>query len=94
MAGTIPVDGNFTMDNLAASLTSEEKLGFEQLTALTADPAATRNLATFINQDKTLGALAVVASGTASQGTKVLSTTIYISGTMTAVDVYRLPLTS
>jgi hypothetical protein len=93
MAGTIPAGGNLTMENLAASLTNEEKLGFEQLTALTADAAATRNLATFINQDTTLGALAVVASGAASQGTKVLSTTIYIGGTMTAVDVYRLPLT-
>lgn len=93
MAGTIPADGNLTMDTLAASLTNEEQMGFEQLTALTADTTATRNLATFINQEKRLGALAVVASGAASQGTKVLSTTIFVAGTKTAVDVFRLPLT-
>ena len=93
MAGTIPADGNLTMDGLAASLTSEEQLGFEQLTALTADTTATRNLATFINQDKRLGALTIVASGATSQGTKLLSTTAYVSGTQTKIDVYRLTLT-
>ncbi len=93
MAGTIPADGNMTMDTLAASLTCEEQLGFEQLTALTADTTATRNLATFVNQEKRLGGLAVVARGAASPGTKILSTTVYVSGAKTAVDVYRLPLT-
>ncbi|MGB7548968.1 MAG: hypothetical protein WBM14_14570 [Terracidiphilus sp.] len=93
-SSTIPADGSMTMENLAASLTSEEQLGFEQLTALTADTTATRNLATFVNQEKRLGGLAVVARGATSQGTKILSTTVYVSGTKTAVDVYRLPLTN
>jgi hypothetical protein len=93
MAGTIPADGNLTMDTLAASLTNEEQLGFEQLTALTADATAIRNLATFINQEKRLGALAVVAKGAVSQGTKVLSTTVFVAGTKTDVDVYRLAVT-
>jgi hypothetical protein len=93
MAGTIPADGSLTMDKLAASLTSEEQLGFEQLTALTADTTAVRNLATFVNQDKRLGMLAIVAAGASSPGTKILSATVYVSGAKTAVDVYRLPLT-
>jgi hypothetical protein len=93
MVGTIPADGNSTMDNLAASLTNEEALGLEQLTALTVDPATVGNLATFDKQKQRLGMLAIVASGASSPGTKILSTTVYISGTKTAVDVYRLPLT-
>jgi len=92
MAGTIPVAGNLTMENLAGTLTSEEQLGFEQLTVLVADKSASRNLATFINQPAKLGALAICASGTPSAGTKVLSASIYVSGAQTQVDVYRLPL--
>ena len=93
MAGTIPVAGNMSMDNLAATLTRKEQ-DFEQLTGLSIDPAvgASRNLATFIAQDNQLGALSICASGAASQGTKVLSTTVYISGAQTKVDVYRLSL--
>jgi len=91
MAGTIPVAGNLSMDNLAATLTSEEQLAFEQLTALTADTGQTRNLATFISQDKQLGKLAIVAKGASSQGTRILSTNAFISSAKTDIDVYRLP---
>ena len=47
MAGTIPVAGNLSMDNLAATLTKEEQLTFSQLTGLTPDESTTppRNLA-------------------------------------------------
>jgi hypothetical protein len=92
MAGTIPADGNLTMDTLAASLTNEEQLGFEQLTALTVDASAAGNLATFINQSTQLGALSICASGAASAGAKILSTIAYVSGKQTKIDVYRLPL--
>jgi hypothetical protein len=92
MAGTIPVAGNLTMENLAATLTSEEQLGFVQLTGLAADTNAIRNLAIFINQPTNLGPLAICASGIPSAGTKVLSTSVYVSGAQTQVDIYRLPL--
>jgi hypothetical protein len=80
------------MPDLAATLTTEEQLKFEQLTVLAIDPAKPQNLATFINQPNQLGQLAIVARGAASQGTKILSPTVLIGGTKTAVDVYRLPL--
>ncbi|HWG21347.1 MAG TPA: hypothetical protein VG225_12525 [Terracidiphilus sp.] len=92
MAGTIPVDGNLTMEDLAATLTREEQLAFEQLTALTVDPSQPRNLATFIAQDEQLGMLAICATGAAAQGAKILSTTAYVKQTQTKIDVYRLPL--
>jgi hypothetical protein len=92
MAGTVPVAGNLTMVNLAATLTSNEQLNFEQLTGLAVDPAAARNLATFISQPAQLGGLAICASGASQTGTKVISTTAYVSGTQTKIDVYRLPL--
>jgi len=93
MAGTIPVDGNLSMDNLAATMTSEEQLGFERLTALAVDTTQPRNLATFDNEQNQLGKLAVVAKDAASPGTKILSANVYISAIKTDVDVYRLPLT-
>lgn len=93
MVGTIPVSGGFTMDALAAALIRNEQ-NFTQLTALGIDPAsgATGNLATFIAQDNQLGALSICASGATSEGTKILSTTAYISGKQTKIDVYRLAL--
>ena len=94
MAGTIPVAGNLSMDDLAATLTSEEQLGFEQLTDLGVDPNAARNLATFVDQNNPLGKIAIVAKAAASDGTKILSRTIYVSGTKTDIDLYRLPLAS
>ena len=93
MAGTIPVSGNLTMDNLAATLTRREQMAFEQVTALAIDPSKTRNLVTTVTQDQQLGALSICAKDAASQGTKVLSTTVYVSGKKTDVDLYRLPLT-
>jgi hypothetical protein len=95
MVGTIPVSGGFTMDALAAALIRNEQ-NFTQLTALGIDPAsgATGNLATFIAQDNQLGALSIVAEGAPApaQGTKILSTTAYVSSKQTKIDVYRLAL--
>lgn len=91
MAGTYPVDGNLSMPDLAATLTRKEQLDFQQLTGLAVDPAQPRNQATFINQNNQLGKIAIVAKGASSQGTKILSTTVYVNGTKTDVDVYRLP---
>ena len=93
MAGTVPVSGKLTMEHLAATLTRREQTAFEQVTALAIDPAQARNLVTTISQDQQLGALSICAKGAPSQGTKVLSTTVYISGQKTDVDLYRLPLT-
>lgn len=88
-----PVASNLSMQNLAATLTTEEQLAFKQLTGLAADSAMARNLATFINQGDQLGRLLIVARGESARGEKVLSTNAYISGTKTDIDVYRLPLT-
>lgn len=37
MAGTVPVSGSLSMEDLAATLTKNEQLGFEQVTALSID---------------------------------------------------------
>ena len=81
------------MEDLAATLTRNEQ-DFTQLTALKIDPAegVNGNLATFIAQDNQLGALAISTSGAASAGTKLLSTTAYVSGKQTKIDIFRLPL--
>jgi hypothetical protein len=96
MVGTVPVPGNLSMSDLAAWLTDKEQLNFTQLTALAIDPAggSTGNLGTFIAQANQLGALSIVAAGAPApaQGTKVLSTTAYIGGKQTKIDVYRLAL--
>ena len=90
MVGINPVPSNLSMEDLAATLTNEEQLGFERLTALAADPAQPRNLATFVADPTQLGALSICASGSPSSGDKVLSTTAYSSGALTKIDVYRL----
>lgn len=82
------------MDGLARDLSRNEDTG-TQLTALGIDsnPAIQKNSATFIKNDDLLGPLSIVAGGAASPGgTLVLSTTAYISGTQTKIDVYRLPV--
>jgi|HubBroStandDraft_4_1064222.scaffolds.fasta_scaffold51368_2 hypothetical protein len=89
MAGTIPVSGDLTMVNLAATLTRREQTAFEQVTALSIDPTQTRNLVTTVSQTQQLGALSICAAGAANQGTKILSTTAYISGAKTNIDLYR-----
>ena len=90
MAGTVPVSGDLTMDNLAATLTRREQTAFEQVTALSIDSAQVRNLVTTVSQTQQLGALSICAAGAASRGTKILSTTVYISGVKTNIDLYRL----
>ncbi len=81
------------MEILAATLTKYEQ-DFAQLVALDVDTAAGSqgNLATFIAQDNQQGALAIVASGASSAGTKILSPTVYIEGKQTKIDIYRLKL--
>jgi hypothetical protein len=91
VAGTVPVSGDLSMEDLAATLTRREQLAFEQVTALTFDTTQARNLVSTIDQVQQLGELAVCASGNASEGTKILSSTVYISGTKAAIDLYRLP---
>jgi alcohol dehydrogenase YqhD (iron-dependent ADH family) len=83
------------MDDLAATLSRNEQ-DFAQLTGLEIDKKSSvpQNLATFIAQDDQLGLLSICASGTASDGTKIISTTAYVSGTPTNIDVCRQPLTS
>jgi hypothetical protein len=92
MVGITPVSGDLSMEDLAATLTSDEQMGFQEVTGLAIDPAAPRNLVTTISQPNAPGPLAIVARGADSAGTKFLSPTVYISGTKTDVDVYRLPL--
>jgi len=93
MVGIIPVSGKLSMDDLAATLSRNEQ-DFTQLTGLEIDNKSSvqQNLATFMAQDDQLGLLSICASGAASAGTKILSTTAYVSGKQTKIDVYRLPL--
>jgi hypothetical protein len=90
MPANVPITGTLTMDNLAASLTVHEQLMFQQVTALKVDLIQVRNLVTTVDQPDQLGALAICAKGAQSAGTKLFSTTAYISGVKSAVDVYRL----
>jgi hypothetical protein len=83
MAGTVPVSGDLTMDNLAATLMRREQTAFEQVTALSIDSTQVRNLVTTVSQPQQLGALSICAAGAANQGKKVLSTTVYIAGAKT-----------
>lgn len=93
MLGQIPVDGSGTMADTANAITRNEQLGFVQLTALVANPNSTNNLATFVASTVQYGAVSIVPTGTKSPGTAITTnTTIYVSGTKTAVDVYHLPL--
>jgi hypothetical protein len=89
MTGTVPVPGTLTMDSLAATLTRQEQEAFVQVTALTIDTTKVGNLVTFVDQPNQLGALSIVAKGAAGEGTKILSTTVYIASAKTDVDVYR-----
>jgi hypothetical protein len=98
MVGTIPIPENFchSMGDLANSLTSQEQLDRTQVTALSMDTktGSQGNLVTFEAQPNQLGRLVICASGAGNEGTKIISAaTIYINGTQTKVDVYRLPKT-
>jgi len=92
--GQVPVPGNLSLSDLANELSYQEAVNFTQLTALTADPTTvSRNLATYKNRTTPITNLAIVPTDTGSPGTAITAnTTIYVSGTKTAVDVYRLPL--
>jgi len=93
MLGQIPVAGSGSMADTANAITRNEELGFAQLTALGADPNSTNNLATFVASTVQYGAVSIVPTGASSPGTAItINTTIYVSGTKTAVDVYHLPL--
>jgi hypothetical protein len=94
MVGDVPIPGNLSMADLAATITVNEQLGFTQLVALKIDDgsAPPRNIGTFINQPNQLGELAIVAAGAASTGTKLFSTKVYVLSNLTSVDVYRLPI--
>lgn len=96
MPGTVPVNGNYSMGDLANYLTEKEQLDFTQLTALTIDSVTgqQRNLATFTPQPNQLGPLAICAKGASSSGTKLFTTTVYVSNAQTSIDVYRLALGS
>lgn len=82
------------MDALAATLTKHEQLAFVKLTVLVADATQQNNLATFVSFDGVLGAIAIVAAGAASPGSKMFSSSVsvYINGVITSVKVCRLPV--
>jgi hypothetical protein len=98
MVGDFPAPGNMSMSGLAAYLTDKEQLNLAQVTKLVVDPAAEKksNIATYIAQPDQLGAVLICASGAkpdqTTDTTPPLSTTAYISGIKTAIDIYRLPL--
>jgi hypothetical protein len=92
--GQVPAPGNLSLSDLANELSFQEQVNFTQLTALTFDPTNTsQNLATYKVRTAPITNLAIVSTGTNSPGTGITTNaTIYVSGTKTAVDVYRLPL--
>ena len=94
MVGMVPIAGSYSMNDIANTITRHEQLGFAKLTALFADlNLPGQNLATFIPCNTQFGAVAIVATGTSSPGTPIITnTTIYVNSTKTAVDVYHLPL--
>ncbi len=86
---TKPISGTLTMVGLAATLTKYEQLGFLQVPGLTVDPNQVRNLATTVAQERQLGVLSICTAEAAHAGTKILTTTAYISGVTTMIDLYR-----
>jgi hypothetical protein len=92
MPGTIPVSGELTMENLAATLTRREQLDLEQVTKLVIDTTQPRNLVTTVSQPNQLGSINICAAGGTNDGTKMFSTTAYICGAQKKIDLYRLPL--
>jgi hypothetical protein len=94
VVGDIPIPGNLSMDDLAATITKQEQLAFTELTALKVDaaPAKKRNMGTFVAQPNQLGEISICAAGAKHQGHKLFSTTAYVLKKATKIDVYRLPL--
>lgn len=91
MPGTVPLSGNLTIQGLADKLNRHEQLGREQVTGLVFDPNKVGNLLTTILQHQQLKPLILRSAGADQPGTKVLSTTVYLSGTKIDVDLYRTP---
>ena len=90
---TAYISGKLTMDALAASLTAQEQLNFQQVTGLKTDsPSLLRNLVVTVDQQNQLGAIKIGPTGVKIAGVKLFSTTAFVSGKTTSIDVYRLPL--
>ncbi len=92
--GQVPAPGNLTSSDLANELSFQEQSDFTRLTGLVADSNNVgQNLANFTQRTVPITYLAIVPTGTPSTGTAfITNTTVYISGTLTSVDVYRLPI--
>lgn len=93
MPGTYTVAGDLSMNVLASTISTSEQLRQDRLVALKPDPTQARNLAEFVAETTvTLGLLSICAAGAVSAGSKLFSASAYVNGTVTNVDVYRLPL--
>lgn len=93
MSDQMQIPGNLSTDGLAATITKYEQLNFAELTSLSVDASsAGKNLGTFADHPAKIGPLFICKSGAAGQGTKLFSTKAYVEGTLTNIDVYRLPL--
>jgi hypothetical protein len=89
------LSADLSLDQISDTLTTKEQLRVTQLTALEADAAAAqkRNLATFIARTQDIGAVLVVAAGSSATGTKILDNkSVFVSGALQQVDVYRQPV--
>jgi hypothetical protein len=92
MPGTYPLDSNFTITQLADTITEFEGWDRSALTVLAADESASKTMATYTARTQEIGGIAVVSTGADSAGTLLLKNkSVYIQGTLTAVDIYRLP---
>ncbi|MGA9070127.1 MAG: hypothetical protein WB424_07725 [Terracidiphilus sp.] len=98
MASIVPIDnGNLTKEELASTISTYENDYQKVLVSLSTDTVNSRNLGGFDPQPygATLGLVAIVDAGAdaPANATKIQSNkTIYIKKSLTAVDVYRLPV--
>jgi hypothetical protein len=94
MSKSYIVPGDLSMADLAATLTRQEQLKFQQLEDLKQSPENDgKNSATFKETAAQLGPLTIVDSGAASSGKKLFETKALILQKLTSIDVYRSPNT-
>ncbi len=86
------VPGDLSKADLAATLTKQEQLRFQELEDLKQSTENDKkNSASFKESTTQMSALAIVDSGVASAGKKLFATKALVLKELTSVDVYRLP---
>jgi hypothetical protein len=83
--------GDVSMSTLAAMLTAREQFNYLRLTGLTADVARGKNVAAYVDANKSLNALTICSKNNYGVGKKLMGVTALIYGTPTEISIYRLP---